>query len=235
MDAFNNFSYREPDEEEMKESKKIADSYMEYQEKEEKEWFIEQEKELLQSLIKDCQLDEYLGEGVLDEETLKMIYETSDSSPTASQASTNPSEDSKQDFPIIATKKNKGRRNRKKKTPEKLPPEMPVNNDKPFDETNIAEEAVDFANDASLQFLINQQILAEQEQKMLSEYQYNQSEFPSLVAGDDLKQIKRKKAFAINEWTKTKGGQSSTGCGDDLEEEQIKKIKKAFPAINTDI
>ena len=99
----------------------------------------------------------------------------------------------------------------------------------------VAEEAVDFANDASLQFLINQQILAEQEQKLLSEYQYDQSEFPSLVRGDALKQINRKKAFAVNEWTKTKGGQGSLGCGDDLEEVQIMKMKKVFPAINTDI
>lgn len=222
MDAFNNFSYQEPSEEELKDSKKIADLYMEKQEKEESEWFIEQEKKLLQQLIDDCQLDEYLGgnlaknidiEGVLDSETLKMIYDTSDSSLNTSATSSSSVEETKQDFPIIETKKSKGRRNRKKKTPEKKPIELPVNNEKPFDESNstvffnnsiVSGEAIDFANDPSLQYLINQQIIAEQEEKLLHEYQYDQSEFPSLVKGDALKQINRKKAFAVNDWTKTK-------------------------------
>lgn len=257
MDAFNNFSYREPSEEELKESKRIADSYMELQEKEEKEWFVEQEQQLLQQLIDDCQLEEYLGgkekdlkcniEGVLDDETLKVIYDTSDSSLNTSQTSASTVEDTKQETIIITTKKNKGRRNKKKKTPEKkIPPDVPFDNEKPYNENNsmtpfytlnpiVAEEAVDFANDASLQYLINEQILADLEARKYSDYQYDKNEFPSLVKGDSLKQINRKKAFAVNDWTKVKSGNNAQGSGDHLEEEQIQKIKMVFPAMNVDI
>ena len=75
MNAFHDFEYIEPDEEEVKHSQQIADEYLEEQSKEEQEWFIKQEEELLKQLIRDCQVEEFIGDGELDEETIKAIYE----------------------------------------------------------------------------------------------------------------------------------------------------------------
>lgn len=53
------------------------------------------------------------------------------------------------------------------------------------------EEARPFAEDPSLQLLIEYQIQVEREAKALNNYQYDKSEFPSLVSADDLKKINR--------------------------------------------
>lgn len=85
MNAFNDFEYREPNEEEIKASQEFADKYMRDQEEEEKEWFIKQEEDLLKQLIKDFQVEEFVAgtikpiyifyiDGELDEETIRAIY-----------------------------------------------------------------------------------------------------------------------------------------------------------------
>jgi type IV secretory pathway TraG/TraD family ATPase VirD4 len=59
--AFNDLEYIEPSEEEVQASQEIADKYMEEQEKEEQEWFIQQEKALLKQLINDYKVEEFIG------------------------------------------------------------------------------------------------------------------------------------------------------------------------------
>ena len=54
------------------------------------------------------------------------------------------------------------------------------------------DEIRPFAEDPSLQLLIQYQIQAEQEAKLLSDYQYDLAQFPSLVNADKLKDINRK-------------------------------------------
>jgi hypothetical protein len=49
-----------------------------------------------------------------------------------------------------------------------------------------------FAEDPSLQLLIQYQIQDELEKKALADFQYKTSEFPSLVATNELKEINRK-------------------------------------------
>lgn len=61
MNAFNDYEYREPNEEEIKASQEFADKYMKDQEEEEKEWFIKQEEDLLKQLIKDFQVEEFVA------------------------------------------------------------------------------------------------------------------------------------------------------------------------------
>lgn len=51
--AFHDFEYIEPDEEQIKISEEIFNKYLLDQEQEEKEWFIKQEQELLKQLIQD--------------------------------------------------------------------------------------------------------------------------------------------------------------------------------------
>lgn len=93
-----------------------------------------------------------------------------------------------------------------------------------------------FVEDPSLQLLIQYQIQAEQEQKAMADYQFDQKEFPSLVSDDNLKNILRKKTFKLSEWNKSKNSKKGkNGTGDELEDEAIEKIKRAFPLLNTDI
>lgn len=63
--AFHNFEYQEPTEEEFLVSKEVADKYMHEQEQEEREWFIKQEEDLLRQLMRDFQVEEFIG-GKLD-------------------------------------------------------------------------------------------------------------------------------------------------------------------------
>ena len=219
--AFNNYSYREPTEEELKESQRIADQYMKDQEKDENEWFIEQEQELLKQLVKDCQLEEFLGgkelksnvlsEGILDEETIKAIYNGSDSSPNLSDAETAEESSSNQSFISTPSKKNKRKRRNqknKKKTPDKphhVYQEPPPNSDFAFDKGVIGDkgmgilinslddgEARSYAEDPSLQYLIEYQIRSQQEEKLQTGYMFENDDFPSLVKNSTLDEIKRK-------------------------------------------
>lgn len=61
MNAFNDFDYREPTEEEILASQEMADKYMHDQEEEERQWFIKQEEDLLRQLIKDFQVEEFVA------------------------------------------------------------------------------------------------------------------------------------------------------------------------------
>ena len=81
-DAFHDFEYQEPDDEEFKASTELANKYMQEQEEEERQWFIKQEQDLLKQLINDFQVEDFIAgtasisflEGELDEETIKAIY-----------------------------------------------------------------------------------------------------------------------------------------------------------------
>lgn len=59
--AFHNYEYLEPTKEEVEASAEIADKYLEESNKEEQEWFIKQEQELLKQLMNDFQLEEFVG------------------------------------------------------------------------------------------------------------------------------------------------------------------------------
>jgi hypothetical protein len=56
----------------------------------------------------------------------------------------------------------------------------------------VDDEARPFAEDPSLQLMIQYQIEAEVRAKALSDYQFDRTEFPSLVNNTDLKDINRK-------------------------------------------
>lgn len=99
----------------------------------------------------------------------------------------------------------------------------------------VDDEVRPFAEDPSLQLLIQYQIQAEQEAKALSDYQYDQKQFPSLISTDKLKEINRKNAFKLSDWNKSKSVGKTGKSGDILEDEAIDKIKKAFPLLNTEI
>jgi hypothetical protein len=81
-DAFHEFEYQEPNDEEFKASTELANKYMQEQEEEERQWFIKQEQDLLKQLINDFQVEDFIAgnlpssilEGELDEETIKAIY-----------------------------------------------------------------------------------------------------------------------------------------------------------------
>jgi len=201
--AFNNFEYQEPNEEEIKASQEMADKYMKEFEEEEKEWFIKQEQDLLKQLMDDFHLEEYLGE--LDENTIKAIYDGID--PPSEPYQSVYTDNTKQEELFFAENM----------------------------QGAVEDEVRLFAEDPSLQLLIQYQIQAEQEEKAKSEYQFDKQDFPSLIPESKMKEINRKKAFKLSDWKKTKLSNSPNKSGDILEEEAINKIKKAFPSLNTDI
>mmetsp|Transcript_32806 Transcript_32806/g.37542 ORF Transcript_32806/g.37542 Transcript_32806/m.37542 type:complete len:130 (+) Transcript_32806:847-1236(+) len=128
---------------------------MKEQEEEEKKWFIQQEQDLLKQIISDFQVEEFIGDGKLDEETIKAIYNGENE---FSDGTTRDDSGYYEDSPTFI-----------------------------IDD----EEARPFAEDPSLQLLIEYQIQVEREAKALNNYQYDKSEFPSLVSADDLKTINR--------------------------------------------
>ena len=158
------------------------------------------------------QLDEFV-DGEFDEETIRAIYEGECPQPKQDNSELFYSDEQFQSRKTVSSNNSY--------------------NDFIFD--IVDDEVRPFAEDPSLQLLIQYQILEDQRQKALAEYQYDEKEFPSLVKDEKMREILREKTFKLTEWNKTKSSKGSGKGGDMLEEESIDKIKKAFPMLNSEI
>lgn len=145
----------------------------------------------------------------MDKDTIKDIYSDFEVSSDISQTSASTNEDKKEVDKNTHQKwrKKKNRKQQSWKTSDKAEPPITSIDDNFYSEGmmgpgkpnainsnifHVDEEVRPFAEDPSLQYIIQCHIQVEQEEKMNSDYNYEKSEFPSLLSGDSLKKINRK-------------------------------------------